>query len=225
MLVNQRRGLFVAACLLLAAGVVFILVAIPTTFAWIMEVDEAVRQATVAIESRPAILVAEVFDVAGSVWINWPLRIAAAVVLLRRQHWVQFTAFALAVITSEVLLGALKEVYERPRPPGSLIVTSGYSFPSGHAVAAAVTAVGLVVVLLPPGRARWRWEVNAVIIAFLMALSRVYLRAHWLSDVVAGALLGAGLALGWPALLQAIRGRRDPAAESPVLLQERDDGT
>jgi membrane-associated phospholipid phosphatase len=79
-----------------------------------------------------------------------------------------------------------------------------------------VTAVGLVVVLLPPGPSRWRWEVRAVIFAFLMALSRVYLRAHWLSDVVAGGLLGAGLALGWPALLQAIRGRRDPAESVEV---------
>jgi undecaprenyl-diphosphatase len=40
-----------------------------------------------------------------------------------------------------------------------------------------------------------------------MALSRVYLRAHWLSDTVTGALLGAGLALGWPALLMALRSR------------------
>jgi undecaprenyl-diphosphatase len=47
--------------------------------------------------------------------------------------------------------------------------------------------------------------VNAVLFTSVMALSRVYLRAHWLSDTVAGALLGAGLALGWPALLMAVR--------------------
>jgi undecaprenyl-diphosphatase len=78
-----------------------------------------------------------------------------------------------------------------------------------------VTAVGLVLVLAPPGRARWRWEVNAVVFTSVMALSRVYLRAHWLSDTVAGALLGAGVALGWPALLLAIRQRQQRLSPAP----------
>jgi membrane-associated phospholipid phosphatase len=225
MLVNNRRGLLISVLLLLSAGLVFALVAIPATFAWVMQVDEAVHDVAVAVENRPTTLVAEAFSVAGSVWINWPLRVIAAIVLAIKQRWVQLTAFTLAVATSEVLIGVLKAAYERPRPPDSLIVTSNFSFPSGHAVAGAVTAVGLVIVLLPPGRARWHWEVNAVIISSLMAMSRVYLRAHWLSDVVAGALLGAGLALGFPALLQVIRGRRDVDVESPVLIPERDEGT
>ena len=144
--------------------------------------------------------------------MNWSLRIAAAVLLLARRRFVQLSAFALAVASSELLIGTLKDAYARPRPPGSLVETSGYAFPSGHAIAGAVTAVGLVVVLLPPGRARWRWEIRAVAFAFLMALSRVYLGAHWLSDTIAGGLLGGGLALGWPALLQWVRARPDPAA-------------
>ncbi len=114
---------------------------------------------------------------------------------------------ALAVLTSEALIGPVKAAYDRPRPPGSLIETSAAAFPSGHAIAAAVTAVGLVLVLAHPGPSRWRWEVRAVVFTGVMALSRVYLRAHWLSDTVAGALLGAGLALGWPALLMVLRER------------------
>ena len=41
-----------------------------------------------------------------------------------------------------------------------------------------------------------------------MALSRTYLGAHWLSDVVAGGLLGAGVAIFWPAMLVDLRVRR-----------------
>jgi undecaprenyl-diphosphatase len=67
-----------------------------------------------------------------------------------------------------------------------------------------------VLVLAAPGPSRWRWEVRAVVFGAAMALSRVYLRAHWLSDTLAGALLGAGLALGFPALLMAVRERARP---------------
>jgi len=120
----------------------------------------------------------------------------------------QLTAFLLAVLTSEPLIGLLKEVYDRPRPLAGLLATHSASFPSGHAVAGAVTAVGIVIVMLPPGPRRWRWEVQAAVFAGFMALSRTYLGVHWLSDVVGGTLLGVTLAVGWPALLQEVRERR-----------------
>jgi hypothetical protein len=47
--------------------------------------------------------------------------------------------------------------------------------------------------------------------ALLMALSRTYLAVHWLSDVVAGACIGTGLAIAWPAALELERERRRTA--------------
>lgn len=220
MLLKQRRGLLAAALMLSAAGLLGALVSLPATAGGVQQVDDAVLRWASALHTRSLAALARAFDIAGGAWVTWPLRVVALVLLAGQRRWLQLCAFGLAVISSELLIGALKAGFARPRPPASLIETSGFSFPSGHAVATAVTAVGLVVVLLPPGRRRWAWEVRALAFTFVMALSRVYLRAHWLSDVVAGALLGAGLALGWPALLQTLFRRPAGAGASPVPAEE-----
>jgi undecaprenyl-diphosphatase len=212
MLVDTRRGLLVSGCLLAGAVAVGLLYALPVTRPAVQSVDDAVWRFAGAVRNAPTTVVAEVLSWLGSAVVNWPLRAAALLLLAWRRHWLRLAAFTLAVLSSELLIGVVKSAMDRPRPPGSLIVTTGASFPSGHAIATAVTAVGLVLVLAPPGRQRWRWEVRAVEFTAVMALSRVYLCAHWLSDTVAGALLGAGLALGWPALLMALRHRRDASA-------------
>jgi undecaprenyl-diphosphatase len=93
------------------------------------------------------------------------------------------------------LIGPFKNLYERARPPLPLVETSSFSFPSGHAVAGAAVAVALVIVLVPAGPKRRNLEIAAAAFAVLMAMSRVYLRAHWLSDVAAGASLGIAVAI------------------------------
>jgi len=87
-----------------------------------------------------------------------------------------------------------------------------FSFPSGHAIAGAVTAFGLVVVLLTPRPRRLLWIGAAAAFAGLMALSRTYLSVHWLSDVLTGVFIGTGFALVWPAGLELLRDRRDARA-------------
>jgi undecaprenyl-diphosphatase len=211
-LVDSRRALLVSAALLAGAVVVGALVLLPGTAPAVQGVDDAVWRWAGDVRNAPTTGVAVALSWLGSSLVNWPLRAAALALLAWRRHWLRAAALILAVVSSELLIGPVKAATDRPRPPGALIGTSGASFPSGHAIATAVTAVGLVLVLARPGPSRWRWEVNAVLLTSVMALSRVYLRAHWLSDTVAGALLGAGLALGWPALLIAIRHGRIPTA-------------
>ena len=139
--------------------------------------------------------------------VLWPVRVAVTLVIALRRRWLALGSWGCAVLLSELAIGPVKALLDRPRPPGSLIATSAASYPSGHAIASAVTAIG-VVMALTSGRRRLHWMVGAVCIAAAVALSRTYLSAHWLSDVVGGSLLGAGLALAVPEAFEVVRDRR-----------------
>lgn len=208
MLLNHRRALRLVAVLAALTVVVFVLVGTDPNRGFVQDVDDGFLDAMVEVRFAPLVWLAKALAFAGSVWINWPIRVVVMVLLAVKRRWLQLGAFVLAVVTSEACIGTMKALYERPRPLGGLLPTHSFSFPSGHAIAGAVTAVGIVIVLLPPGPRRWRWEVQAALFAGLMALSRTYLGVHWLSDVVGGTLLGVTLAVGWPAVLQEIRERR-----------------
>lgn len=219
MLLNHRHALRLVIGLLAATVAVFLLVAADTGDGPVQDVDDAFLRLMEDIRFTPFVWLAKAMAFLGGVWVNWPLRVLAVLLLVARRRWLQLGAFALAVTTSELMIGSMKELYARPRPPGSLIGTTGFSFPSGHAIAGTVTVVGLVVCFLPPGPKRWTWELRAALFAGVMALSRTYLAAHWLSDVVGGTLLGATLAIGWPAVLVELRERltqRRPAGVDPT---------
>lgn len=219
MLLNHRRALRLVAGTAVATLVVFMLVGTDPNRGFVQGVDDWWNNLMVSARVDPLVWVAKALAFAGSVWLNWPIRVVVLVLLALKRRWLQLTAFALALATSEPLIGILKEFYERPRPVGGLYATDSFSFPSGHAIAGAVTAVGIVIVLLPPGPRRWRWELQAAVFAGLMALSRTYLGVHWLSDVIGGTLLGVTIAVGCPALLQEVRERRmRSAAPAPASL-------
>ena len=75
-------------------------------------------------------------------------------------------------------------------------------------MAGAAIALAAVIVLVSAGPKRRNLEMLAAAFAVAMALSRVYLRAHWLSDVAAGAALGAAVAIGCAAAMHYIDDRR-----------------
>jgi len=189
------RDTAVTAAVLALTAVTFAVVADHGILAHVQHADDAWLRLMVSGRAAPATAVAKVFNWLGLVYVTLPVRIAIAGFLAWRRRWWHLAAFAAAVVLSEVLIGTLKGSYDRVRPPGSLVATSGASFPSGHSVAATVTVVAAVIALVPPGRARVAWGAAAAAFSVLMALSRAYLGAHWLSDAVAGVLLGTSCAL------------------------------
>jgi undecaprenyl-diphosphatase len=111
--------------------------------------------------------------------------------LTRRRRW---PTFLLATILGAVALdNFVKYVINRPRPMlRPLVDPFGSSFPSGHTAAAAALC-GALAFLLSRDRGRGTqaaiWATAGVIVV-LVAVSRIYLGAHWLTDVVGGAMVG-----------------------------------
>ena len=106
---------------------------------------------------------------------------------------------AVALVAGWLLLfGAThlaKLLYDRPRPPGALVETTNAAFPSGHSA----YAVGLVAcaLVLVRGGVGWAVRVAAVTVALVLVatvgVTRVYLRAHFLTDVLGGIALGVAV--------------------------------
>jgi undecaprenyl-diphosphatase len=176
-----------------------------TTLPFLGHWDLAISHAMDDIRSAPLTALARVLNVIGGGMVTIPVRIVVAIWLLARTRWRAFATWILTWAVAEIVLVGAKHYFHRGRPPGALVQTVGFSFPSGHAVAGAAIGVALVLVLLPPGPRRRRWELAAAAFAFVMALSRVYLLAHWFTDVLAGVLLGTGIALGCAAFATEIR--------------------
>jgi undecaprenyl-diphosphatase len=217
LLFDRRRDTVAAAILTVLTLVAFVMVAFRGHLTFIQSVDDRWLRIMADVRATPLTWLAKVFNVLGLVAVTLPVRIAVAGYLAWRRRWYHFSAFVAAIVVSEVLVGTVKTIYDRPRPPVhlALVSTSGASFPSGHAIAASVTVVAIVIALFPDGPTRFAWGAAAAVFAFVMALSRAYLAAHWLSDAMCGALLGTTVALDAALVVQEIwdvRLRRSIAA-------------
>jgi undecaprenyl-diphosphatase len=127
--------------------------------------------------------------------------------LCLRARWGRALLLIGALGGGVVLSEALKGVFERTRPPDiyRTFETLNASFPSGHALQAAVVYLTLGTLAAQAMRTRagkiYALSVAASI-AVIVGLTRVYLGAHWMSDVLAGWCVGAAWAmacwlLGW----------------------------
>jgi undecaprenyl-diphosphatase len=205
---RRLHALITGCALLAAAAVLAIIIAVNPQSSVVQGIDDRWLRSMVSARTAWLIRVAKDVSMIGSVQVTLPLRLLVSAVLAWHRRWLQLTAFVGAVVTSELCIGPIKALVDRPRPPNPLIGTSGASFPSGHAIAGAVTAFGLVVVMLPASPRRLMAIGFAAAFAGIMAISRTILAAHWLTDTIAGVCIGTGLALLWPAALELERDRR-----------------
>lgn len=128
-----------------------------------------------------------------------PLLATVGAVLLAAALWAtghrRTALFVLVARAGALVLSVgLKQVVGRARPVFDAPVASefGLSFPSGHALGGAAFWLSAAVALVAVARGRRAWLAVAAGVALLVAASRVLLGVHYVSDVVAGLVLGAG---------------------------------
>ncbi len=125
--------------------------------------------------------------------------VAALLWFVMRRHWLTAGYWIAATGVAETLGAVIKLALRRPRPQVLYAGLDQFSFPSGHAVMSAVTYGFLGYLLLRGAPAFWRRAGTAMTVTLivLIASSRIYLRAHWLSDVLGGLAFG----VAWVAAL------------------------
>jgi undecaprenyl-diphosphatase len=187
---NGRRCLAWAAAALVASLAITVAVATLGTPALDSELNRAASSLRDGVVGTPLRALS---------WIGYasrivPLVILLDVVLVVRRRRDEALAVSLAALVGLAAFATVKRIVERPRPPHPDHAVAGWSMPSGHATIAFAIAAALLLAL-PELRRRWWCVAGLLAWAALTAASRVVLGVHYLTDVLAGALLGTASAL------------------------------
>jgi membrane-associated phospholipid phosphatase len=172
--------------------------------------------------------VAKVVSALGALPTVTALVAVAAVVLAVRRRVAEVIVLVggLGLIYAAVHIA--KAAVDRPRPAGPLVETALSSYPSGHAAYATAWIAVAVLLMRRLGLAGYAALVTgAIVVAAAVGLSRIYLRAHYWSDVAGGWGIGVGifgLLTAIALVVDHIRhngGERAPEPPAPVVRAER----
>jgi membrane-associated phospholipid phosphatase len=185
------------------ALVVFILFAIDTYLVLANDVlpfDVPIARFIQQLNWGPVVYPMQLINVSAGVWqvVIGAVAVIALFIVERRAGWLMLIGSI-----SSLLDNVIKLVISRQRPPADLVhilsPTTGFSYPSGHAVFFTWMSFMIAFSLAPKVAPTLRpllWIVAAIVIV-LTCIARVWAGAHWPSDVLGGVLLG----IGWSAFV------------------------
>jgi membrane protein DedA with SNARE-associated domain/membrane-associated phospholipid phosphatase len=138
--------------------------------------------------------VAKVVTSLGALPTAIALIVVTSIVVAVRGRRTEAVMLMVGMLLTYIAVQVTKGAIDRPRPPGSLISTSGAAYPSGHA---AYSTAWVAVAVVLTRRLRLVTSGSLIFVAIGIAaavgVTRVYLRAHWWSDVGGGWGLGAAI--------------------------------
>lgn len=207
---SQRRRLLALA---IVAAAAFFALALGAELGVLVDAEWTLQRETQALRTRALEAPMRAVSLLGTGWVLLPLAVAGALIVRARDAGLAVAIVITGVLTAAAAnLAKLLAVRQRPN-------TAMWSYPSAHTFGIVVFVVWVLYVLWAL-EAPVRWRRRAVIVAVALVaavgVSRLYLNAHWIGDVLGG--FAGGVAFGLAALLVVDRRR---AAAVPLEASTR----
>jgi undecaprenyl-diphosphatase len=189
---NLKNGLFLMAVCAIALS-------LAAHFFAVFPFDLKISHELQEMKNPVLALVMQDVSVLGETWIAIILVWSVSVFLVIRRQYLK-AGFVLATASNFVLTSVLKVLVARPRPPDFSLnpadmfpLVNQYSFPSGHVLFFVVFFgfIAYLAWLFHDGRVRIPVIAGCGVLILLIGPSRVYLGAHWASDVLGSYIIGA----------------------------------
>jgi undecaprenyl-diphosphatase len=145
----------------------------------------------------------------------------------RQRQWGAAVSLVLVVVGAQLLNDVLKELFHRtrPAPVAGILTAQQFSFPSGHAMVSAAFYSFIAYVTWRTSRSwkRTAWVALLLVLVLLIGVSRLYLAAHYFSDVVAGYVAGFIWTDSVVVAGQLLSRRKPPVLKTPEPARDSDE--
>lgn len=158
-----------------------------------LKYDLVVNQKIILIQTPLLIEAAKIIGILFDTWSLLVIAILVSAYLYFKDSKKDAILFSAAMIVGAGILFILKELFHRARPLNILITETSYSFPSGHAMMSIIFFGILLYLILKRDPSKTQKNLAKILcplLVLIIGFSRIYLNAHWMSDVFSGFFLG-----------------------------------
>ena len=157
----------------------------------IYRIDKLIYAFVISFKCKRLTDVLRLFTTLGNEYFTIIMLLILFIVFIYKKKLKLYKYIFINVVLGSSIMWILKHIIKRPRPYWKWIKQSGYSYPSGHTIAAFLLYGTLILLVNKKikGNLKYICYLMLSIIMLLIGISRIYFGAHYISDVIASILL------------------------------------
>jgi len=160
---------------------------------FLVRLDTLVNSSIYLIQNTLLINVSKVIGIIFDTYTLVGISLMISIILFFKKQKKEALFFSISMLVGALSIFIAKQIIHRARPLNILVAETNSSFPSGHATIAIVFFGIILYLILKKNHSKlekWLALIISLIMIILIGFTRIYLSAHWISDVLAGYCLG-----------------------------------